>query len=268
MRFTKIFQDDFNNNVSGMLMNAGGTEAMYTFLYLLAGPQSNYIGLYPLNLRKASFDTRLPEARLRALIEQFQELGFVKHDPSTGVLWLLDAAERNIGELKGPADGKKGDLKLVLVSKEFDAVPAAAAELRAEFHSRYADMLKLKPMRAPAAAAVAPKAPAPAPAPAPHPAIPAALAEEVDVQPSDINVSERIRDEYNTCLSTLKNLRLGLRDEYPASQDARFNENVAIVTKEWGHQLAADVFTNALRSGDLNLVAAVQRLEEPEAADI
>jgi hypothetical protein len=262
MRFTKTFQDDFNNNVNGMLMNVGGAEAAYSHMYLLAGPQSNYIGLYSLNLRKMAFDTRIAEGRLSTFIEQFEELGFVKFDRKTGVIWVIDAAERNVGELKGPADGKKGDLKIALVQKEFDAVRAEAVELRAEFYARYSEALKLKAVRSSAAVTTkAPAALASVPVPAP--------AAEIDVQPADIDISLRVRSDYNACLSALKNLRLDQRKEYPSSQDKLFAENVAIVTAEWGHQLAANCFISALREGDLNLVAAVQRLEgETETADV
>lgn len=137
MRFTKLHAEFWNNRASRAI-KAAGPQGLQTYLYLQSCPMGNYLGLYYLNLDQASLDLGMTAESIMGYVEKFIAAGFMKWDAENEMLWIVDAAADNIGEL--PVK----DLRVKAVKKDFATVPKKSP-LRAEFYAKYATMLHLDP---------------------------------------------------------------------------------------------------------------------------
>lgn len=148
MRYTQVFQSFWNDRTSRQLVKTG-PAALQTYLYLLSGPLSNYLGAYYFNPGQAAFDLDTVVEDIMAYVAQFERLGLVKHDPASEFMWVVNGAEA-IGALKS------GDNRVKAAQKEFDAIPADCS-FRIDLHAKYAADLKLKTLDpAPATATASP----------------------------------------------------------------------------------------------------------------
>jgi hypothetical protein len=152
MRYTQVFQSFWNDRTSRQLVKCG-PAALQTYLYMLTGPLSNYLGAYYWNPAQAALDLNTSHEDVMAYVAQFERLSLVQYDPAAEFIWIVTGAEA-IGALKS------GDNRVKAAQKEFDAIPADCS-FRREFHAKYAADLKLKTLEpTPAAPVSAPAAPA------------------------------------------------------------------------------------------------------------
>ncbi len=278
MQFAKLATTRYSN-AAARTIRAAGIQGPQAYDYLFSSSQVNYLGLYPINTALAAIETCMTEAEFIGYIEKFEAAGFVKFDRVNWLVWVIEGAERNIGELK-QTEGKKADNKVVMVNKAFKLVPAASP-LKAEFYARYSAMLKLDGYSAPApaqapvasatpAAPVAAPVAAPArpvaPPPAPAPLVAFAPAKEADVRLDELDPALVSSWGYKDLLKMLSNLRSLDRSEHPAATDAQFNARAARLLDDLGTRGATDCLDWSMRNRDLALDATMARVYPKEFA--
>lgn len=287
MQFAKLPTTRYSD-ARARVIRAAGIQGPQAYDYLFSSSQANYLGLYPLNTALAGIETCMSEAEFIGYVEKFEAAGFVKFDRENWLIWVIEGAERNIGELK-QAEGKKADNKVVMVNKAFKHVPDGSP-LKAEFYARYSSMLKLEgysapvaparapvaptapatPVAAPVAAPARPVAPPPAPAPvatpAPAPQRAVHPAVDADVRPGEFDMTG---SHYKAALEALLDLRAALRSEYPKAGDALTRERAEKLRNDLGATVASDHVVWAVQNDDLNLDYVMSRAyPEPAEADI
>ncbi|KQP21390.1 hypothetical protein [Pseudorhodoferax sp. Leaf265] len=267
MQFAKLATTRYSDAAARIIRTAG-IQGPQAYDYLFSSSQVNYLGLYPINTALAAIETCMTEAEFIGYIEKFETAGFVKFDRQNWLIWVIKGAERSIGELK-QTEGKKADNRVVMANKAFKLVPAVSP-LKAEFHARYAQMLKLEgapvaaPVKAPMPTIALTPAPAPASAPPPAPAPVTAAraptaADEADVREDDLDPVMVSRWGYNDLLKMLMNLRGLERDECPAHTDAQFKARAARLLDDFGTKGATECLDWSMRNRDLALDATMAR---------
>lgn len=243
MRFSKL-ENNFFSGRRGAMIDEAGPHAHKVYLYLWADGNSNYIGFSYVDFRQACPVLRQTKEEILGYIEKFEKAGFMKYDAKTQTLWIIDAAETNIGELKAT------DNNVIRAQKEFDSVPKECS-LRQEFHAKYAAMLKLKDELKPVSAPVFLFNSAQAPA-APS---------DEDLRFEGVLEFLMMRRELNR-----KDFR-DVVDPYVASMAKR-------LMAKHGRKATTQMMLDAIMTNDLNLNVATGRaseklhLDDPEGLDI
>ena len=233
MRFSKL-ENNFFSGRRGAIIDEAGPHAHKVYLYLWADGNSNYIGFSFVDFRQACPVLRQTKEEILNYIEKFEEAGFMKYDAKTQTLWIIDAAETNIGELKAT------DNNVIRVQKEFDSVPKECS-LRQEFHAKYAAMLKLKddlkPVLAPASLVSTMRSPAPATA-----------------------NGEALR--FEGALELLMMRRELNRQDFCDTGDKYVADEAKGLMAEHGRKVATQMVLDAIMTNDLELHNAMGRIVE------
>ena len=148
---------------TGRQLRRAGIEAQLVALYLLSNRHSGYNGLFQLPLNYITADTGLSEAAVRAAMAAVEAVGFARYDENSETCWVVNAAQWQLGELRG------GDNRIKAQQKEFDAIPEDCP-FKSEFLAKYSKPLGIRGAAqapAPKQAELVPPTPAAKPAPAP-----------------------------------------------------------------------------------------------------
>lgn len=148
---------------TGRQLRRAGIEAQLVALYLLSNRHSGYNGLFQLPLNYITADTGLSEAAVRAAMAAVEAVGFARYDENSETCWVVNAAQWQLGELRG------GDNRIKAQQKEFDAIPEDCP-FKSEFLAKYSKPLGIRGAAqapAPKQAELVPPTPAAQPAPAP-----------------------------------------------------------------------------------------------------
>lgn len=140
MRYTKL-PSNFWNSKSGRAVRACGAEALQVYLYLRSCEMGNYVGFFRLNTGYAAVDLGISETTLMEYIAKFSKAGLMIYDSEAEVLWVIDQAEVQVGELKA------GDKQIIGINKNIAAIERSA--LRDAFFNRYHKQLNLSSALAP-----------------------------------------------------------------------------------------------------------------------
>jgi hypothetical protein len=117
-------------------LRAAGRETMLIALYLISNPFSNYIEFYRLSLSNIVEDTTLSLDEVRAALENLDRIGFARYDEATKMMWVLNGAKWQIGQLA------KADKRVKFVNSEFSSVPNSCS-IKQDFYRKYAGALHL-----------------------------------------------------------------------------------------------------------------------------
>jgi hypothetical protein len=137
---------------TGKRIRAKGCDATLIALYLISGPNANWLGLYYIPLPTLSHETGIsPEGASKGL-RSLEEIGFAYYDHAAEVVYLPEAAKYQIGESL-----KAGDLRIKGILKDLQQY--GKSMFARIFYDRYAvpyhlpevDFLPLKdkPLRSP-----------------------------------------------------------------------------------------------------------------------
>lgn len=141
--FVKV-SPTFWTGPTGRSLRKAGQDAQLTALYLMTCPHSNYLGLYILPVNYIVADTGLSLESVRHALNVIEHSGFARYDEATETIWLIEGAKWQLGELSAGSDGKKADNRVLMVRKDFAALPSDCPFLQ-EFSDKYAKALKLIP---------------------------------------------------------------------------------------------------------------------------
>ncbi|OEZ83356.1 hypothetical protein JAB6_29330 [Janthinobacterium sp. HH104] len=240
-RYTKVHANYWNSKI-GRAASACGPQGHQIYLYLRSGEQGNYIGLYKFNAGYAAVDLAIPASTVMEYIEKFEAAGLVAYSPAIEVLWIIDQAEEQVGELKN------GDKKIVAVNKDVAAIERSL--IRDAFFIKYHQFLKLHATLAPRpSAATATLTPTTA-----------------EVIPTPAEQSRAAMQEasaeghFEGLLSALLAVREADRKHYSEVRDLCVREDVEIIRQKLGIRHAADIIRNSIATGDLGLVQAMAAL--------
>lgn len=234
MRYTKLHTTFWSGRDSRKIA-AAGPQGFQVYLYLLSSSMSNYIGLYYLNKHQAMSELRISETDLDAYVAKFQADGFMKYDAENEILWIINAAADNIGEVSA------GDKKVVALRKDFKAVDNKSP-LREEFYNKYSKMLKLEPETFGAKEPAAPVVP-------------------------KIDTSKH--PELATLFGLLTRMREDQRDVHPVSDDAKVWQRLLQINSLVNKDDIQVLMLNAITTRDLDLEQtlgqAISRADQLEA---
>lgn len=267
MRFTKLFNDFNTDFLAGLLFRLGGNDARVLYWDLRAGAQSNWIGMYSVNVALTATDVGITKARALELMTQFEANNIIQYDRDTNVVWVVDAARLNIGQLKGKDNNVK------CANAEFASLRMASPAMRSAFWAKYADMLCLFPEHKPAESSpvqaslpirtpVAAQKPATAPATSPVPKQP--LAKVVDAsEPRPDELDQAILSTWGLkdLLRMTTDLRKLDRDEYPVASDAVFDQRVKLMLADMGQEVTTQWLDWAMKNRDLSLDQVWEQLQ-------
>ncbi len=141
--FVKV-SPTFWSGPTGRSLRKAGQDVQLTALYLMTCPHSNYLGLYVLPIHYIAADTGLPMERVRHALATIEHTGFARYDEESETVWLVEGAKWQLGELSGGGNGKKPDNRVVMVRKDFAALPSDCPFLE-DFSEKYSKALKLVP---------------------------------------------------------------------------------------------------------------------------
>lgn len=164
--FVKFYPQFFVGETGQAILTAGGLEASAIGAYLLS--TSNWIGVFSAYPQAVASQLHISVEQVEAAFAVLEQVGFIKYDRATCLLWIVNGAAWQLGALK------KVDKLVRRVEKEF-ALINKKCSFRREFHAMYAEALHIAPLEpvvvpAPVAAPVAAPLAAPAPAPVVAPA--------------------------------------------------------------------------------------------------
>lgn len=240
MRFTKL-SSNFWNSKAGRAVRTSGPQGFAIYWYLRSSDHGNYIGIYKLNLDYAAIDLGITSEVMMQYIKEFEDANLVSYDPENEIIWIIDQAEVQVGELK------KGDKKIIGVNKDVAAIERST--IRDEFFNKYRQLLKLCDTLGPAQPG-------------------ASLTSDdlkirnMDFQPAPPTVGlPNMSDNYlDGVLSVLLSMRKEDRKNYPEVRDMCVKEDAVTISKKVGIRCTVDLIHEAIAARDLNLVAALKSI--------
>jgi hypothetical protein len=239
MRYTKL-PSNFWNSKSGRAVRACGPEALQVYLYLRSCEMGNYVGFFRLNVGYAAVDLGISETTLMEYVEKFSEAGLVMIDSATDVLWIIDQAEVQVGELKD------GDKQIIGINKNIAAIERSS--IRDAFFNRYHKQLKLS-------SALAPSTPTEGKARAKP-------GEEVVSHQDVVSKADLELANAKGCLTGVLDALMLMRDldrqNYPADHDRTVYWRAEILSDKFGDRRAAKIILDGIADHDLNLKIAHQ----------
>lgn len=241
MRFTKL-PSDFWNSKSGRAVRASGPHGFAIYWYLRSSAQANYIGMYNLNVGYTAVDLGISNDVVMEYVKKFEEASLVSYDPANEIIWIIDQAQVQVGELK------KGDKRIVGVNKDVAAI--ARSTIRDGFFSKYHQLLNLCDTLAPLQPGITP---------APTHSKMGDMSLQAAQTPAALE--KAAGESYlEGVLSVLLLMREADRETYSEVRDMCVREDAEIISKEVGARRAADLIHNAIVTGDLGLVAALKSI--------
>lgn len=121
----------FWTGTTGKALKAQGMEAVITAVYLMSCPVSNMLGLYWLPRMYLEHESGLGSEGGSKGLARAIEAGFCQYDDATEVVWVMEMAAWQIGDVLLPTDNRvKG------VQREYDALPENP--YLTAFYERYA----------------------------------------------------------------------------------------------------------------------------------
>ncbi|MDG0853058.1 hypothetical protein [Roseateles puraquae] len=295
MLFRKLFPSFFTGETGSALRVAGGPDALLVGAYLVAGPLTNYLGLYRLPLAVIAEDLSLTMDQVLEAMAHAEAVGFARYDHAARVVWVVKMAQYQVAALTKESDGR-----VKQVRKDFAALPKHCAFLD-EFYAMYGERLMLDPaehqatyapttttartaahsmgravprkhlQKAPRAPQAKPQAPTSSLAAVELHTLADAAATPPDGQAQapelpSASVAQGPEKatrpamhgvaEYTQALKMLMGLREVCRDQYPATGDDRASACAAWIRGEAGPYKAADLLHRAMVVDDLDLSEA------------
>lgn len=134
--FVKI-SPNFWTGKTGRDLRRAGMGATLVAMYLLTCPSANYIGIFRLPMAYMAADLGIDAERAREYLREVEYTGFCKYDAREEIVWVIEGARHQLGELKA------GDNKVKMCQKDFDRIPVECSFLR-EYFNKYRNTLHLK----------------------------------------------------------------------------------------------------------------------------
>jgi hypothetical protein len=227
----------FWTDSTGRALRKAGPEVQLVALYLLSSAHCNYISLYPLPIAYACADLGMSEKALMAAIATVETTGFMKFDRANEIVWIVEGAGQQIGDLKYSPKSKSAgtpDTRIACVRREFAQVPKASP-LRAEFFAKYAEMLKLDQDVALAVKPTPPK--------------------QISVPVAAAAKTQSLEEQhYATALKTFMAQREAQRDVFLEGGDSSARATAQSLVRRTNWPTAAALLGYAIVANDLNLV--------------
>jgi len=117
-------------------LRAAGPAAMLVAAYLQYS--SNSIGFFLLKFEAVSRAVGLASDEIKAVLLVLEKIGFLRFDPGTQIVWIIDHAVETLGYLRPTNKAAISE-----ATAEFAAIPEACL-MRADFLWSYAVMLRLQ----------------------------------------------------------------------------------------------------------------------------
>ena len=117
----------------------GHQEAQIVAFYLLTTPHANMIGLYYLPKIFISHETGLTMQGASKGLQRCIEAGFCRYDEENEMVWVVEMAIHQIGELKAT------DNRCIGIQNEYDRLPESL--YFQEFYEKYASIFHMKKQR-------------------------------------------------------------------------------------------------------------------------
>jgi hypothetical protein len=130
VRAFAIFAPTFWTGRTGREIRAAGPVTQLVAAYLISSPMSNMIGLYRLPIPMIAHDLAIPEKQARGALTALNRLGFAHYDEEAEVLWVLEMARFQVGEMLKP-----GDKRIVGVMRQLAEVKTCP--LARAFYAKY-----------------------------------------------------------------------------------------------------------------------------------
>jgi len=117
----------------------GHPEAQIVAFYLLTTPHANMIGLYYLPKMFISHETGLPFEGACKGLQRCIEAGFCRYDDENEMVWVIEMAIHQIGELKAT------DNRCIGIQNEYDKLPESL--YFQDFYAKYSSIFHMKKQR-------------------------------------------------------------------------------------------------------------------------
>jgi hypothetical protein len=118
-------------------LRAAGPGTLLVAAYIVTNSSRNSIGFYRLPLEAISKATTLSLSDVQAAMHRLEQIGFMRYNQATEMIWIINWARQKLGQLRG--NDKK---RIATVNAEFAAIPAACL-MRVDFFWKHALMLRL-----------------------------------------------------------------------------------------------------------------------------
>lgn len=123
------------------LVRGGANPGLWTVAnYLITGPHSHMLGIYYLPITYIAHDTGLTLEGASEGLRRLSDAGFCRYDPKTEMVWVVEMARFQVGQLQ-PGDNRCKDCQ-----KAFDSLHHKCSFL-SDFYVKYKDVLRLTPRK-------------------------------------------------------------------------------------------------------------------------
>ena len=117
----------------------GHIEAQVVATYLLTSPHANMLGLYYLPKMFIAHETGLPLEGASKGLQRCIEVGFCHYDEDSEMVWVIEMALHQVGELKST------DNRCAGIQNEYDKLPKNL--YLTEFYNKYSSIFHMKKLR-------------------------------------------------------------------------------------------------------------------------
>ena len=117
----------------------GHIEAQVVATYLLTSPHANMLGLYYLPKMFIAHETGLPLEGASKGLQRCIEVGFCHYDEDSEMVWVIEMALHQVGELKST------DNRCTGIQNEYDKLPKNL--YLTEFYNKYSTIFHMKKLR-------------------------------------------------------------------------------------------------------------------------
>jgi hypothetical protein len=115
--------------------------AKLTYLYLIACPRRNMIGIFRQPIASMAVDLHTENAEVEAVLRELAERDLVQVDTDTHYVWVVDLFQTDV-MISRNGEFKSGDKVLTGAIDMFHSIPDIP--LKKSFHKKYASLLKLE----------------------------------------------------------------------------------------------------------------------------